>query len=250
MEPAQTEIKSESQKARILTEAWASNWLFCPECGHFELSQFKANRPVADFFCPSCFSQYELKSQKKPFGGKIVNGAYATKIERLNSDTSPNLILMHYDADALRVVNLTAIPKRYFVMEIVERRKPLAATARRAGWVGSNILIGRLPESARVQIVSNGVVRLKSDVIREWERNRFVAEQPQKSRGWLLDVLRCVENIGQSEFTIAQVYEFEGELSGLYPNNSNIRAKIRQQLQVLRDKGQIEFIGGGVYRRI
>ncbi|MGI0085759.1 MAG: DpnI domain-containing protein, partial [Nitrososphaerales archaeon] len=32
------------------------------------------------------------------------------------------------------------------------------------------------------------------------------------------------------------------------PNNAHIRDKIRQQLQVLRDMGLIEFLGSGSYR--
>jgi len=34
-----------------------------------------------------------------------------------------------------------------------------------------------------------------------------------------------------------------------YPNNRNVAAKLRQQLQRLRDMGLIEFLGNGVYRR-
>lgn len=34
----------------------------------------------------------------------------------------------------------------------------------------------------------------------------------------------------------------------MYPENQHIRAKIRQQMQVLRDEGFIEFLGNGEYR--
>jgi type II restriction enzyme len=37
-------------------------------------------------------------------------------------------------------------------------------------------------------------------------------------------------------------------LAKLHPANRNIRPKIRQQLQVLRDMGLVEFLGGGEYR--
>src|SRR5690625_4104898 len=33
-----------------------------------------------------------------------------------------------------------------------------------------------------------------------------------------------------------------------YPDNQHIEAKIRQLLQELRDDGELEFLGGGVYR--
>jgi type II restriction enzyme len=61
-------------------------------------------------------------------------------------------------------------------------------------------------------------------------------------------VLRCVEMIGRQEFTLEEVYAFEAHLSGLYPMNQHVRQKIRQQLQVLRDRGFIEFLGRGRYR--
>jgi type II restriction enzyme len=34
-----------------------------------------------------------------------------------------------------------------------------------------------------------------------------------------------------------------------YPNNNNIQAKIRQQLQILRDKGYLKFTGRGKYEK-
>ncbi|MBQ3398592.1 MAG: hypothetical protein IJG51_06870 [Synergistaceae bacterium] len=39
-------------------------------------------------------------------------------------------------------------------------------------------------------------------------------------------------------------------MSQKYPNNYHIEAKIREQLQFMRDKGFIEFLGDGRYRKI
>lgn len=241
---------NQSQIARVTTESWAAKWMFCPNCGSKNLNQFEANKPVADFYCPQCRDQFELKSQKKPFGNKIANGAYQSKIQRLESDTSPNLLLMHYDSFRLSIVNLIAVPKRFFVSEIVERRAPLKPTARRAGWVGSNILIGRLPESGKIWIIKNGQVLKRDQIIANWNRSRFIEDQSKETRGWLIDVMRCVDTIGSSDFTLADVYKFEAQLASLYPANSNVKAKIRQQLQAMRDNGYIEFLGGGRYRRL
>lgn len=60
--------------------------------------------------------------------------------------------------------------------------------------------------------------------------------------------MRCVESLGKPEFTLDEVYEFEHHLGDLYPGNQNVRPKIRQQLQFLRDKGFIEFVSRGHYR--
>jgi hypothetical protein len=60
--------------------------------------------------------------------------------------------------------------------------------------------------------------------------------------------MKCVEAIGHESFTLADAYVFEERLAALYPGNNNVRPKIRQQLQVLRDRGWLEFLGRGRYR--
>ena len=108
------------------------------------------NSPVADFLCASCNEEFELKSQKGKFGAKVADGAYKTKCERLVASNNPNLLLMNYDLKSLAVVNLFIVPKHFFVRDLIEKRKPLAATARRAGWIGSNILLGKVPEIGKI----------------------------------------------------------------------------------------------------
>jgi hypothetical protein len=241
---------SGSQKARVWTERWASEWLYCVNCGNPEILQFPANLPVADFYCPRCNDQYELKSQKKPFGAKLANGAYSTKMERLQSASNPNLLLLSYDASAASVRDICIIPKHFFVPEVVEQRKPLAPTARRAGWVGSNILLSRIPQSGRIHIVQNGIVIAKENVLEQWKLTLFLRAQPADTRGWLIEVMKCVDTFGDREFEIDEIYAFEPVLAQIYPGNNNIRPKIRQQLQVLRDSGYLEFVAKGRYRRI
>jgi len=50
-------------------------------------------------------------------------------------------LLLNYDLARLAVSNVFVVPKHFFVREIIEERKPLAPTARRAGWIGCNILL-------------------------------------------------------------------------------------------------------------
>jgi type II restriction enzyme len=47
-----------------------------------------------------------------------------------------------------------------------------------------------------------------------------------------MDILNCVNRIEAREFTLSEVYAFEDALSIAHPANNNVRAKIRQQLQV------------------
>jgi type II restriction enzyme len=49
------------------------------------------------------------------------------------------------------------------------------------------------------------------------------------------------------EFELAEIYESEEKLAKLHPANRHVRDKIRQQLQVLRDIGILEFRGAGQY---
>lgn len=51
---------SNSQIARLLTENWVRKNMYCPRCGRSHIEQFENNRPVADFFCPQCSSEFEL----------------------------------------------------------------------------------------------------------------------------------------------------------------------------------------------
>ena len=65
-----------------------------------------------------------------------------------------------------------------------------------------------------------------------------------------MDILNCVNRIPLHMFSLEDMYSFEQELQNKHPENHNIRPKIRQQLQLLRDKGFIEFLGKGKYIKI
>ena len=58
-----------------------------------------------------------------------------------------------------------------------------------------------------------------------------------------------VGELGSSEFTLKDFNtRFEQELASLHPKNQHVKPKIRQQLQVLRDRNVLEFLGHGHYR--
>ena len=48
--------------------------------------------------------------------------------------------------------------------------------------------------------------------------------------------MNCIDSIKHNNFTIDDMYMFVPQLQILHPNNNFIQDKIRQQLQVLRDK--------------
>ena len=93
------------------------------------------------------------------------------------------------------------------------------------------------------------MVKSKDEVLEKWSKTDFVkTTQNVESKGWLLDVLMCVEKIKKEEFSLEDVYAFEVALKAKHPSNNNVRAKVRQQLQFLRDKGVLDFVGRGQYR--
>ncbi|MEW6085596.1 MAG: DpnI domain-containing protein [Chloroflexota bacterium] len=242
------EYSSPAQRIRVMTEEWVSRAGFCPNCGR-ALSQFGNNKPVADFYCGNCSEEYELKSKNGNVGKRIVDGAYATMIQRLKSNNNPNFFFLTYDKSTLEIRNFLTIPKYFFVPAIIEKRKALASTARRAGWVGCNIDVSNVPELGKIFFVLNGIVKSKDEVLERWSKTEFVkSTQSIDAKGWLLDVLLCVERIKKDEFSLEDVYAFEGYLKAKHPSNNNVKAKIRQQLQFLRDKNVIEFLGRGQYR--
>jgi type II restriction enzyme len=65
-------------------------------------------------------------------------------------DRTPNLFVLHYDLNTWAVRTVLLVPHFAFALSAVERRKPLALTARRAGWVGFNILLDKIPVNARI----------------------------------------------------------------------------------------------------
>ena len=178
-----------------------------------------------------------------------MDGAYRTMLEQLTSGGNPNFFLLNYDLTRLKVTNFLVIPKHFFVPEIIERRKPLAKTARRAGWIGCNIVLQNIPEAGKVFFVKNGNVKPKEKVLAEWKKTLFLREEKEISaKGWLLDVMRCIDKLEKKKFVLDNLYAFENDLNGLHPDNRHIKDKIRQQLQVLRDKGYLNFISRGYYR--
>jgi type II restriction enzyme len=242
---------SNSQIARVLTESWVKENSYCPNCGHTHLSEFENNKPVADFFCNYCMEEYELKSKDgNKVGDKIVDGAYSTMIERINSDNNPNFFFLNYRKSNWSVNNFLIIPKHYFVPEIIIKRKPLSSTARRAGWVGCNIDISKIPESGRIFLIKDSEIIDRHKVHLKWKSTDFLKSKKIDSRGWILDVMNCIEKIQNNVFTLEQIYSFENQLRLKYPNNNHIKDKIRQQLQLLRDKGLLEFVERGKYKKI
>jgi type II restriction enzyme len=239
---------SQSQLARVLTERWFLENGYCPACTSEELAQTPNNEIMVDFICPNCASKYQLKAKSQHIGKSVANGAYQPKIDMIHAGTAPNWFFMEYDRKDWLVENVMLVPAHFVTPDIVQKRNPLKPTARRAGWVGSNVLIGKLPLDARIYIVRDSEEIPHSRVRKEWKRFAFLKGQKLDAKGWLNDVLSCVRELNKKTFTLEEMYSFDARLQKQHPTNHNVRPKIRQQLQMLRDNGILEFVGRGQYK--
>lgn len=243
--------KNNSQKIRVLTEDWVNNNLYCPICGESNIIRYENNHPVGDFYCSRCNSDFELKSKESKSGklsNLIVDGAYDTMITRITSNRNPNFFFLTYND--YKVDNFILIPNHFFTPSIVIKRKPLAPNARRSGWIGCNIDISKIPDLGKIFIIKNKIEIPHRTVIDQYAKTKIFKTDNIETRGWLLDVLQCVDSITETVFTLDKIYSFEEELKTKHKNNNFIKDKIRQQLQKLRDKGFIEFLGKGKYKKL
>lgn len=240
---------SNSQIARVLTENWVLNNSYCPSCGELPLNEFENNRPVADFYCKKCNEEFELKSKCGKLSNKITDGAYSTMIERINAENNPNFFFLTYTKQ-WTVNDFLIIPKQFFTPEIIIKRPPLDETARRAGWIGCNIDISKVADVGKIFLIKNSKT-INQEIVKEtFNKTLFLRTKNKDAKGWILDIMNCIDSINTEKFTLEDVYKFEEKLKLKYPNNNFIKDKIRQQLQFLRDKGIIEFSSRGNYKKI
>jgi type II restriction enzyme len=240
--------RSGAQRARVVTEFWGESNLYCPNCSSPKLSRLRNNTKASDYSCPACGFWYQLKGQHSRIGNRVADGAYAAMMNAIRHDETPNFYFMQYELATWRVKNLLLVPSFAFPPSAIIKRKPLSPTARRAGWIGCNIALNRVPAEARILVVTESAVMPASEVREKFKRVKPLKDISVTQRGWTLDVLNAVRTLGKSEFTTADAYAFTRELEKLHPDNRHVRDKIRQQLQVLRDLGLLLHVERGIWR--
>lgn len=238
--------KSNSQIARVLTENWFSTQMYCPCCLNEKIVDYPNNQKASDFFCEKCMNDFQLKSSKKPFSKRVVDGDFKTMVSAIECGNSPNFFILHYSSEDYIVKSLNMIPKFFVTPSMLEKRKPLSENARRAGWIGCNFLLDKLPNEGKISIIKDEIIEDKSTVNKQWNKMFFLANKKPEFRGWTSDVLKIVQE-QDSEFRLDDIYKFESYFKELHPENNNVKAKIRQQLQILRNNKILKFKEKGVY---
>jgi hypothetical protein len=175
---------------------------------------------------PRCRAPFQLKAKHSALGETVTDGAYTAMVAAIREDRTPNLLLMRYALATWEVRDLLLIPSFMFSESAVIKRKPLAATARRAGWVGCNIDLHRISPEARIAIVitRSSSRRRGDESLTKKQNQRFLTSSPTNQtvivppeevrarytrlkpireiktaqRGWTLDVLNIVRRLVES----------------------------------------------------
>jgi type II restriction enzyme len=237
-----------TQQVRKISEAWIAANGYCLKCDSNKLTPTSANTKSRDFVCEKCSHGYELKSKCGIFSTRVLDGAYGTMVKTIKEGNTPTFLLLEY-AKSWSISGLRAIHHSLITESSVEARRPLAPSARRAGWIGCNIVLPAIAIEGQIAIVQGGVMQPKSMARDAFARLENLSSLPYKDRSWAATVLNLLKRLPNKEFALAEVYKFDTELQALFPNNKHVRPKMRQQLQVLRDAGLINFLGGGRYER-
>lgn len=169
-------------------------------------------------------------------------------LARIAADNNPSFFFLCYRKTDLAVQQLLVIPKHFFTPAIIIPRAKGLPT--RPNYIMCSMDISRLPDSGKIALVTDGNIVAKDKVLDQWQQHVFLRQAPAKQKGWVLAMMQCLDKIPQPTFSLKDVYAFEPLLAKQFPNNQYIHAKIRQQLQILRDKDVIEFLGNGNYRKI
>jgi len=237
---------SPAQRARVISECWFASNSYCLACDSNFLQRLSPNTIATDFSCPNCQHCYELKTFLRRPRKSLVDGAYATLMHRISSGSAPTLCLLERNP-SWQIQSLTAVHSSFLTPWVIEERPPLGAHARRAGWIGCNIRLDRIPPDGEVKLIEGGIVFPKVEIRRRFQRFLPLANLPVEKRGWTTLTLKVARTLGSRAFSLGDLYAKEAEFVAAYPRNRHVREKIRQQLQVLRDLGVLSFKGKGRY---
>lgn len=239
--------RSRTQQVRRISEAWMGRNGYCLACDSDQLSPTIANTRTCDFVCNACSHPYELKSKLGKFSNRVLDGAYTAMLDTIRRGQTPTFLLLEY-TPSWSVQRVRAIHHSLITETAVQARRPLAPSARRAGWIGCNIVLPAIALQGQIPLLVDGEATPKREARHAFARLENIAQIAATDRTWPAVILRFTERLGR-RFSLHEMYLFEEELRVLFPNNRNIRPKIRQQLQVLRDAGLLVFLGGGNYER-
>jgi len=183
------------------------------------------------------------------FTTKVLDGAYGSMLKTIRENRTPTFLLLEYSTD-WSITGFTAVHHSLITEKSIVARKPLALTAKRAGWIGCSIVMPTIAVDGKIPIVRNNRIESPGVVRASFRKLENLSHLPYERRSWAATLLNLIRKLPEGSFKLADAYEFEGELKLIYPENNNIKPKIRQQLQILRDAGILVFLGEGRYQLV
>ena len=150
---------------------------------------------------------------------------------------------MTHDGKSVR--DLFFIPKYLFTPRAIIKRPP-----QKNGRVGCYIVCAAIPEQGKVAIVRDGACVNKQEALRRACQANALKEDDIDVRGRLFDILNIVISLTNPIFTLDDVSAHAEELSKKHRGEHDIQKMIRAQLQIMRDRGIIEFVAKGLYKKV
>lgn len=132
----------------------------CPRCNRIQVfKQLPRNFECADIICKFCGFLGQVKATRladgsDSFPDRIMSAAWNPQHQRILAGIYNGLYLVGYRQDARTLVRIDYVPPHILeaVPEVFEPRNPLSKTAKRAGWRGFLLNIGKLPAVGFEQI--------------------------------------------------------------------------------------------------
>lgn len=144
-----SDIKQETHwinKSRIMGEAFERLFITqsCPKCHkHGGLKKYTANKKSKDVVCQHCHKQYQIKSCQKSAAGhtlSLIGAEYTTTLASIREGEIDYVIYLYSDMGTNFRINKIYLVKNQDISDAcIIPRKPLSATAKRAGWQGCTL---------------------------------------------------------------------------------------------------------------
>lgn len=132
-------MPSEKQRIGDLGEKFVAKRMSCLRCKRSgSIKQLPTNFKCADLICDFCGATSQVKTYQQESPGlpsSILGAAWAPQKERMESGIYHPLWLVRL-GKSQRVKEVWLIPSELQSPEMFIKRKPLPATAKRAGWQG------------------------------------------------------------------------------------------------------------------
>lgn len=165
-----TNYKSKSQIARVTTEAWVAENLYCPSCARYDLVATPPNTKVIDFICGNCEEKFQLKAKARKLSTSIAGAEYKTALSSIQAGTNPSLLLLIYCPNRHEVLKLLVIHRLGITASTISARKPLGAHTRRAGnWQGFNYLLKKIRRRYFISVITRFNPRVRFSVAKKFQ---------------------------------------------------------------------------------